>query len=573
MRASLGVRNPLSAGRWLGALTAAALLAAGCGTGLADEALVARGGYLVKAGACASCHTDVRGRGAALAGGREMATPYGRFFVPNITPDRETGIGGWSLDQFATAMTEGVAPEGHYYFPIFPYRWYRHLTRDDLAAMKAYLDTLPPVRSEDRPHELMLGLPDWLLRPAVLAWQWLNMGDESIPPAEGALAGRGWYLVNALGHCGACHTPAWPGYIYREGRYLAGHEDIPGAYAASNLTPDPATGLGRWSDEDISRTMAIGVRPDGTPVHGPMADYVAQGSSQLTAEDLAAIVAYLRQVPALTSRVYEGETPRAHPEAHDEAPAGGAPLGADRELGRRIATGEIGRPEHECDACHVRERAAGMVTGMPRLDGQPAAYLEQQLRAYAEGTRWSPVMEPIAAALDGAQRAAVAAHYAARHGPEVPPVPAGEPGDRGRLLALHGDPALGIAACVTCHGTQGIGVPPSFPYLAGQDPLYMTTQLALWRQGQRRNDPLDAMAAVAQRLSPEDARAVAEWFARLAPAAAQPPSSRVSVAGKVSPANGFRAVTPASDEPSAMSSERSVVQPAPASVASRSASQ
>ena len=221
---------------------AVALWLAGMSAVLADEALVARGEYLVKAGACASCHTNVPDRGAWLAGGRELPTPYGTFIAPNITPDPETGIGGWSLDQFVAAMREGVAPDGSLYFPIFPYRWYRNLTRDDLAAMKAYLDSLPPVRSEDRPHELLLGLPPGLLRPFVLPWQWINMEDESIPPAQGLLAERGWYLVNALGHCGACHTPALPGYIYEEDRFLGGQEDIPGVYAASNITPDPETG-------------------------------------------------------------------------------------------------------------------------------------------------------------------------------------------------------------------------------------------------------------------------------------------------------------------------------------------
>jgi cytochrome c553 len=548
-----------------------ALWLAGMSAVLADEVLVARGEYLVKAGACASCHTNVPDRGAWLAGGRELPTPYGTFIAPNITPDRETGIGGWSLDQFVAAMREGVGPDGSLYFPIFPYRWYRNLTRDDLAAMKAYLDSLPPVRSEDPPHELLLGLPPGLLRPFVLPWQWINMEDESIPPARGLLAERGWYLVNALGHCGACHTPALPGYIYEEDRFLGGHEDIPGVYAASNITPDPETGIGRWSDADIVRAMAIGIRPDGMPVRGPMADYVAEGSANLVPEDHEAMVAYLRQVPPVRHAIYEGETPRAQLEPEHEAPTGGAPLRADLELGRRLAAGGTGPPEHACVACHERERPSGMVTGMPRLDGQPAAYLEAQLRAYADGTRWSPVMSPIATGLGQPERVAVAAHYAAQPSPKVPPLPDGIATDRGRQLALEGDPGRMLPACIACHGTQGIGIPPAFPYLAGQDPLYMTMQIRLWRHGNRRNDLLGAMAAVARRLSPADAEAVSLWFARLAES--QPPSSRATASGTTSPANGLRTVTPASDEPSAISSESKVVQPARASVPSSSASQ
>jgi cytochrome c553 len=180
-------------------------------------------------------------------------------------------------------------------------------------------------------------------------------------------------------------------------------------------------------------------------------------------------------------------------------------------------------------------------------------------------------MSPIAARLEEPERAAVAAHYAAQPSPEVPPLPDGIATDRGRQLALEGDPARKLPACIACHGTQGIGIPPAFPYLAGQDPLYMTMQIRLWRQGHRRNDPLGAMAAVAHHLSPADAEAVSMWFARLA--APQPSSSRATAAGTTSPVNGLRTVTPASDEPSAMSSESKVVQPARASVASRSASQ
>jgi cytochrome c553 len=480
----------------------------------APDAALARGEYLVHAGACASCHTDQREGSGWLAGGRELKSPYGTFHVPNITPDPETGIGRWTEEDFVRAMTEGLTPEGQHYYPIFPYAWYRNMVLDDMRAMWAYLRTVPPVRNQVRDHELMF---PFSIRFFLIGWKLLNLEvAPDIDPKGDPMVARGDYLVNALGHCAACHTPSGPIYIYTEADYLSGHVDIPGSYTAPNITPDPVTGIGDWSDEDIARSLAIGMRPDGTPLRGPMADYVAAGSRHLTPEDHAAITAYLRAIPPLANPVPRVPTPTAFPEMHDEAPTGGAPLGADVELGRAVAMGVGAEPQRACYRCHPVDGADPASDGLPRLDRQGPSYLERQLVAYADGTRRNPVMSPIAASLTPAERSAVAAYYASLPGPEVPPLPAETGPSRGRILAESGDPALGVPACIACHGTLGIGVPPSAPYLAGQDALYMAQQFAFWRTGARANDPLAVMRKIARKLLPADAQAVSDHFASLA---------------------------------------------------------
>lgn len=490
-----------------------------------NPAQLEHGKYLVQAGACASCHTDARERGGWLAGGRTMHTPFGDYHTPNITPDPETGIGDWTEEEFVRAMTEGVSPDGAQYYPLFPYPWYRNLTREDLSAMWAYLRTVPPVRREVKPHDISF---PYSVRPLILGWKLVNLpGAPEVGTHDDPLVARGDYIVNALGHCAACHTPTLPFWIYKEWQALGGQADIPGAYAASNITPDPETGIGRWSEEDMLRALVTGMRPNGYAIRGPMADYVADSSRFLTREDLRAVNAYLRTVPPIRNPIPAIDSPYAHPEAHEEAPMGSAPLGSDLVLGKAVAMGAVTRPEHACYRCHLVDGTDPASDGMPRLDGQGAAYLAWQLDAYAGGTRPSPIMAAIAKELDAAERSAVAAYYASLPSPPVPQVPPRSLEQHGRRLALEGDPSRGLPACINCHGVLGLGVPPGFPYLAGQDALYMELQLALWRSGERRNDLLGSMAGIARRLSPADSRAVSAYFEGLAhghdPAAATVP--------------------------------------------------
>jgi mono/diheme cytochrome c family protein len=269
----------------------------------ADATAVARGRYVFRAAACSSCHTAQEG--AFLAGGLAMVTHLGTFYVPNITTDRETGIGGWSFEDFRRSMVEGVAPDGCHYYPIFPYPWYTGMADGDLADLWAYLKTVPAVRKEEPPHDLMFPLT---LRPLIWVWKLFNFSRQERAETSGlpAEATRGSYLVNHLGHCGACHTPKDFFFNFLEWQPLAGAGRLPGPYAAPNITPDRRTGIGRWSREDIVRAMRSGVRPDGLPIRGAMAEYIHAGTSHLTDEDLGSLADYLKGMAAVETTLPPG---------------------------------------------------------------------------------------------------------------------------------------------------------------------------------------------------------------------------------------------------------------------------
>lgn len=268
---------------------------------------VLRGKYLFHAGACDSCHTDHPNRGAFLAGGRRMHTEFGTFYVPNITPDPETGIGDWSAEDFRRAMIEGRTPGGSHYYPVFPYRWYTGMSERDVADMWAYLRSIPPVRNPVRPHELPF---PFNLRFLLLGWKLINFdpGTTVHDPERSEDWNRGAYLVNHLGHCGACHTPKMLfGAVFRSDKFLAGSEVIPGPYPAPNITPHDVTGIGRWTIEDVVRALKRSIRPDGVPIRGPMAEYVDSGSSHLSEQDLEAAATYLFSVEAQQGPVRASE--------------------------------------------------------------------------------------------------------------------------------------------------------------------------------------------------------------------------------------------------------------------------
>lgn len=252
----------------------------------------ARGEYLAKAGGCLGCHTE-SGQGATpYAGGRELKSPFGSFFGPNITPHPTAGIGKWSEADFVRAMREGVRPDGANYFPAFPYTSFTKITDGDLRDLWAYLRSLPPSDRPSREHALSF---PFNIRLGVLAWKFLNFTPGPLPAIPGASPAvtRGAYLVEALGHCGECHTP----------RDFMGGLKTGAAYAGSviekakipNITP---TGLGKWSDGDLKEFLTSGMTPDGDFAGGEMAEVIRNSTSQLRADDLAAMIAYLRTLPA-----------------------------------------------------------------------------------------------------------------------------------------------------------------------------------------------------------------------------------------------------------------------------------
>jgi mono/diheme cytochrome c family protein len=277
------------------ALWAAAVLIATGQPAAADETEVARGAYLVRAGGCMACHTVPKG-GQPFAGGRAMATPFGTFYTPNITPDPDTGIGKWSDADFLRALREGVSPAGEHYFPVFPYTSYTRMTRADALAIKAYLFSLTPVVAPHKAHEVAFPF-SWRALQAGWKQLFFRPGEFRPRPSRDERVNRGAYLVRALGHCGECHTPRSPLGGALIGLDLAGTRDGPDGEKVPNITPDRDTGVGTWSAEEIAEVLASGTLPDFDNVQGSMAEVVDDGTSHLTDEDRLAIATYLLSLP------------------------------------------------------------------------------------------------------------------------------------------------------------------------------------------------------------------------------------------------------------------------------------
>ena len=276
-------------------LALARAAAAPAATPPADPAVIERGRYLATAANCVGCHTQPGS--VEYTGGRALKTPFGTFYTPNITPDSKAGIGGWSDEDFQRALKRGIAPGGHAYYPAFPYTSFAGITDADALAIKAFLFSLPPSDKPNRPHELSF---PYSIRPALWFWRWLYFDPKPFtpPPGESGEVARGAYLVEVLGHCGECHTPRnWLG-ARDENRQLAGTATGPDGGKVPNITPDPKTGLGRWSTKDVIRVLKSGLLPNFDAVGAAMGE-VVRATSKLNPADQAAIAAYLATVPAI----------------------------------------------------------------------------------------------------------------------------------------------------------------------------------------------------------------------------------------------------------------------------------
>lgn len=281
--------------RWLGAALSAAatLLAPGwVQAGQSDPqafAQIEKGRYLAVLSDCTSCHT-VPGSGRPFAGGRAIETPFGNILAPNITPDRETGIGGWSDDEFDAAVRKGLRRNGAKLYPAMPYNAFTRMSRDDVLAIRAYLNTVPAVRNAVVADTLPF---PFSVRAVMGVWDTLYFteGEYKPDPKRSAEWNRGAYLVTGPGHCPACHTPKTLLGGDKARQYLKG-SDLQGWFAP-DLTGDKSAGLGRWTTDDVVAYLETGHNRISAAT-GPMAEVVSLSSSHITDADLSAIATYLK---------------------------------------------------------------------------------------------------------------------------------------------------------------------------------------------------------------------------------------------------------------------------------------
>jgi mono/diheme cytochrome c family protein len=249
-----------------------------------------RGEYLSKAGGCLGCHTEEKEKATPYAGGRALKTPFGTFLGPNITPHPGAGIGRWTEADFIRALREGRRPDGAHYFPAFPYPSFTLITDADLRDLWAYFRMLPPSSRQSEPHQLGF-LYRWRFILGIWKWLFFTPGPFVPDPAKSAVLNRGRYLTTALGHCGECHTPRNFLGAPKKSQFLAGAKDV-----APNLTP---TRLKNWSDVDLRNFLTTGLTADGDVPAEEMGEVITNTTSQLTPEDLSAVIAFLRSVPPL----------------------------------------------------------------------------------------------------------------------------------------------------------------------------------------------------------------------------------------------------------------------------------
>lgn len=274
---------------------------------------VANGETMFIAGGCAECHAMPKGAcddldiedETVLAGGRCLKTDVGTFHVPNISPEKETGIGAWSTLDFVNAMKRGVAPGGVHLYPAFPYTSYQRMTFEDVIDLKAYLDTLPAVRSSVAAHELRF---PYNIRRGIGLFQRLYVDGKTFTPDPKAsdAVNRGAYLALGPAHCGECHSPrnALGGII--ESQAFAGAKSPEGKGSSPNITPSK-DGIGDWTEEDIVYLLETGSTPDFDVIGETMVP-VQENMAKLTAEDRESLATFLKTLPPRPDAVRKSKT-------------------------------------------------------------------------------------------------------------------------------------------------------------------------------------------------------------------------------------------------------------------------
>jgi mono/diheme cytochrome c family protein len=304
---------------------------------------VSRGAQLATIGNCHTCHTAEGGR--SFAGGRPIETPFGTFYGTNITPDPDTGIGGWSEQAFTRALREGLDREGRHLYPVFPYEYYTRLADEDIGALYAYIATREPVHAQNRPHELRA---PFNMRALLGAWKAIYFEPGPFRPdaAHDAQWNRGAYLVNGLGHCGACHTPRNMLGAERKAQVFSGGE-AEGWHAPALNARSPAPVP--WTAEQLAKYLRTGLDDVHAIAAGPM-EPVVRNLARAPEKDVRAIAAYLEALagPPSVERRKKGEAALSQAQAGSRAGGRGAEIYAGA-----------------CAACHDRGREAGSGGALP----------------------------------------------------------------------------------------------------------------------------------------------------------------------------------------------------------------
>jgi mono/diheme cytochrome c family protein len=247
------------------------------------------------AGGCASCHAVPKQEDKTrLGGGLALGSPFGTFYVPNISSDPKDGIGDWSEAQFVTAMVKGTSPTGEHLFPAFPYTSYQRMSLDDLRDLFAYLKTLPPIMGKIRDHDVPF---PFNIRRTLGIWKLLFLDGKPFEPdtTQSAQWNRGAYLVNGPGHCVECHSPRNVLGAIKSGKRFTGGPSPDGQGGTPNITQQK---LKDWSVKDIADTLTTGMTPDADFVGGAMVE-VVRNTSQLTPADREAMATYIKTLPAI----------------------------------------------------------------------------------------------------------------------------------------------------------------------------------------------------------------------------------------------------------------------------------
>ncbi|QJI18516.1 MULTISPECIES: cytochrome c [unclassified Pseudomonas] len=328
-----------------------------CSVSAAQADLIKQGEYLARAGDCVACHTAKGGK--PFAGGLPMETPIGVIYSTNITPDK-TGLGDYSFEDFDKAVRHGVAKSGSTLYPAMPYPSYARVSETDMQALYAYfMKGVEPVAQANQDSDIPWPLS---MRWPLAAWRWMfapEVADYQAPADSDPVISRGAYLVEGLGHCGACHTPR--ALTMQEkalsaadgAAFLSGSAPLEG-WIAKSLRGDHKDGLGSWSEEQLVQFLKTG-RSDRSAVFGGMSDVVVHSMQYMSEDDLTAIARYLKSLPAVD--------PKDQPHQYDKQVAEALWKGDDSKPGAAVYI-------DNCAACH-RTDGHGYTRVFPALAGNP----------------------------------------------------------------------------------------------------------------------------------------------------------------------------------------------------------